>query len=137
MRLWTVSPKYLDAKGLTALWREALLAQEVLRGNTKGWRNHPQLDRFKTHPDPVSAIGFYLRLVHEEGKSRGHDFKETKIYRNPRKVPKIKVSNQWVASEFNQLKRKLRVRDRERYKLLLRVKKIELHPIFRRSKHQS
>ncbi|HEU5178767.1 MAG TPA: pyrimidine dimer DNA glycosylase/endonuclease V, partial [Burkholderiales bacterium] len=32
MRLWSLHPKYLDARGLVALWREALLAQAVLRG---------------------------------------------------------------------------------------------------------
>jgi len=31
MRLWTIHPKYLDRQGLLALWREALLAQKVLR----------------------------------------------------------------------------------------------------------
>jgi hypothetical protein len=29
MRLWTLHPQYLDAKGLVALWREALLAKAV------------------------------------------------------------------------------------------------------------
>lgn len=32
MRLWTLHPKYLDARGLVALWREALPARAVLRG---------------------------------------------------------------------------------------------------------
>lgn len=30
MRLWSLSPKYLDTKGLLAVWREGLLAQSVL-----------------------------------------------------------------------------------------------------------
>jgi hypothetical protein len=47
MRIWSIHPKYLDIKGLVALWREALLAKHVLEGRTKGYRNHPQLDRFK------------------------------------------------------------------------------------------
>ncbi len=36
MRLWTVDPRYLDAQGLTALWRESLLAHTVMRGETRG-----------------------------------------------------------------------------------------------------
>lgn len=37
MRLWSIHPRYLDTKGLVALWRETLLlAQAVLFGNTKG-----------------------------------------------------------------------------------------------------
>ena len=131
MRLWTVHPKYLDVKGLVALWRESLLAQKVLMGKTKGWRNHPQLDRFKKHPDPVSAIGFYLHYVYEEGKRRGNDFRKEKIYRASVNVPVIKVSREWVLLELKQLKQKLKKRDRKRYEQLLKVKEIELHPIFR------
>ena len=46
MRLWTLHPKVLDARGLVALWREALLAKKVLRGRTRGDRHHPQLKHF-------------------------------------------------------------------------------------------
>ena len=60
MRLWSLHPKYLDARGLVALWREALLAQAVLRGETRGYRHHPQLARF----DDVGAIAQYLSLIH-------------------------------------------------------------------------
>jgi hypothetical protein len=34
MRLWSLHPKHLDRQGLLAVWREGLLAQEVLRGET-------------------------------------------------------------------------------------------------------
>ena len=63
MRLWSLHPGYLDCKGLVALWREGLLAQKVLLGATKGYRNHPQLDRFKLQTDPIAAIAAYLREV--------------------------------------------------------------------------
>ena len=43
MRLWSIHPKYLDAKGLVALWRETLLAKHVLEGKTKGYKNHRNL----------------------------------------------------------------------------------------------
>ena len=135
MRLWTVHPKYVDVKGLLALWRESLLAQKVLMGETKGWRNHPQLDRFKKHSDPLAAIGFYLQHVYEEGKRRGYNFKKEKIYRKSPNVAVIKVSKEWVSQEFKQLKQKLKKRDPERCKQLLKVKEIELNPIFRYAKH--
>ena len=60
MRLWTIHPRYLDPQGLVALWREALLARAVLRGQTHGYRHHPQLDRFRAHDAPRSAINAYL-----------------------------------------------------------------------------
>ena len=37
MRLWSINPKYLDVKGLVALWRESLLAKKILEGNAKGY----------------------------------------------------------------------------------------------------
>ena len=70
MRLWSVHPKYLDARGLVALWREGLLAQAVLRGRTNGYRHHPQLQRFRVQSSPLAAIGDYLRGVHAEALRR-------------------------------------------------------------------
>ena len=63
MRIWSLHPQYLDARGLVALWREALLAQSVLRGATRGYRQHPQLVRFRRRPSPTGAIAEYLRAV--------------------------------------------------------------------------
>ncbi|MFN3505685.1 MAG: pyrimidine dimer DNA glycosylase/endonuclease V, partial [Caldimicrobium sp.] len=60
MRLWSIHPMYLDARGLVALWREALLARKVLIGETSGYRNHPQLVRFKRSASPLDAINRYL-----------------------------------------------------------------------------
>jgi len=64
VRLWSISPGYLDARGLVALWREALLAQKVLMGLTRGYTRHPQLERFRRTSDPVLYIGTYLYYVY-------------------------------------------------------------------------
>jgi hypothetical protein len=130
LRLWTAHPKYLDVKGLVALWRESLLAQKILMRKTRGWRNHPQLDRFRSHPNPLSAIGFYLHYVYEEGERRGYKFQKKKIYQDSIGVPVIKVSREFVLLELEQLKQKLKSRDYAKYKELLKVKEIELHPLF-------
>ena len=79
MRVWTLHPKYLDPQGLVALWRESLLAQKVLRGETKGYRHHPQLHRFQAHPDPIGCIALYLRGIADEADRRGYQFDKTKI----------------------------------------------------------
>src|ERR1017187_1211339 len=79
MRLWTVHPKYLDAKGLVALWREGLLAQKVLRGATKGYKHHPQLIRFRAQRNPVSVLAAYLNGVRNEAARRGYKFDRSKI----------------------------------------------------------
>lgn len=79
MRLWSIHPKYLDQKGLGALWREALLAKAVLEGKTKGYRNHTQLIRFKACADPLAAINGYLVGVWAEAQGRGYKFDDSKI----------------------------------------------------------
>ncbi len=79
MRLWSLHPRYLDPQGLVALWREGLLAQAVLRGRTKGYRHHPQLQRFRAHASPRSAINAYLAEVHAEAARRGYSFDRSKI----------------------------------------------------------
>src|SRR6476646_9124589 len=79
MRLWSLHPKYLDAKGLVALWREALLARAVLRGQTKGYRQHPQVQRFREHATPVQMIEAYLYEVLCEAQRRGYAFDSSKV----------------------------------------------------------
>ena len=79
MRLWTLHPRYLDSKGLVAAWREALLAQKVLAGGTKGYRHHPQLQRFQSHPEPRAAIAAFLRVLADEAARRGYRFDTAKI----------------------------------------------------------
>jgi hypothetical protein len=66
VRLWSLHPRYLDRQGLVALWREALLARAVLCGRTKGYRHHPQLERFRAHASPRLAICAYLGAIEAE-----------------------------------------------------------------------
>ena len=109
MRLWSLHPKYLDPQGLVALWREALLAQAVLRGKTKGYRHHPQLERFTSHRSPRLAINAYLGSIYEEATSRGYDFDRRKI--GPiRAVPRISLPSGQLRHEWQHLLRKLSVR---------------------------
>lgn len=81
MRLWSLDPRYLDGKGLVACWREALLAQAVLAGRTKGYTRHPQLERFREAPDPLAAIAAYLEGIAAEATRRGYHFDTTRIIR--------------------------------------------------------
>jgi hypothetical protein len=69
MRLWTVHPRYLDAKGLVAAWREALLAQNVLAGDTRGYRHHPQLARFQDQAEPLPVIAAFLAGIADEARN--------------------------------------------------------------------
>ena len=79
MRLWTLHPRHLDPPGLVALWREALLAQAVLLGRTRGYTRHPQLLRFQEQPDPAAAIAGYLAAVLAEARARGYRFDPARI----------------------------------------------------------
>jgi len=129
MRLWSIHPKYLDSKGLVALWREALLAQAVLRGQTKGYKNHPQLTRFKRSGHPVGAIASYLGHVADEADERGFSFNRSKIT-NETTENKIMVTSGQVAYEFKHLLGKLKKRDLILYDRLKPIHVLSVHPLF-------
>jgi len=130
LRLWSIHPSYLDAKGLVALWRESLLAQAVLNGLTTGYKNHPQLVRFKNTNNPCGAISSYLRSIVDEADKRGYKFDRSKIM-NKKYMGKLHVTNGQMKYELKHLLCKLSSRDPELYTQLARVKKIKLHPLFK------
>ncbi|MFP3290043.1 MAG: pyrimidine dimer DNA glycosylase/endonuclease V [Candidatus Nanopusillus acidilobi] len=129
MRLWSLHPKYLDKLGLLGLWREGLLAQKVLLGKTKGYKNHPQLIRFKKANDPILYIGTYLYYVYLEGKRRGYNFNKDKIIKYDLKL-KMPVTIGQINFEFRHLLEKLKIRDKEKYEEIKDEKIIKPNPIF-------
>jgi len=131
MRLWSLHPRYLDAQGLVALWREALLARAVLRGKTRGYRHHPQLERFRAHPMPVSAVNRFLSQVHAEATARGYSFDARKI--GPlRQTESIVVTTGQLKYEWKHLLRKLKRRSPQAYRRWRGTKLPERHPLFRK-----
>lgn len=130
MRLWSLHPKHLDPQGLVALWREAILAQAVLRGETRGYRNHPQLDRFKNNSAPLAAISLYLKAVHAEAELRGYAFDKSKI-RPAQKVVTLIVTSGQIAYEWLHLLAKLKERNPVLYRKWLSAEVPEVHPMFK------
>jgi len=130
MRLWSIHPEYLDAKGLVALWREALLAQNVLLGNTKGYKKHPQLKRFKNTSNPIGAIASYLRSIIDEADRRDYNFNRSKIV-NKKNNSRIPVTSGQIEYEFKHLLGKLNERDPDSFKQLKTVNKIKVNQIFK------
>jgi hypothetical protein len=128
MRIWSLHPAYLDPKGLVALWRESLLALHVLRGQTKGYTQHPQLCRFKQLEDPVGGILFYLSIVLEEALRRGYRFDGSKIGEE-RSAQKLPVTSGQILFEQQHLERKLLVRAPD-YLPKLSEKPLLIHPLF-------
>ena len=129
MRLWSLHPSLLDSKGLVALWREGLLAQKVLLGQTTGYRFHPQLQRFRETRNPVAAIGTYLWAVVDEATARGYRFDSTKIA-SQRRAPSMPVTRGQLDFERRHLARKLKLRDPARLKKL-RTRSLKAHPMLR------
>ncbi|CAH1385339.1 pyrimidine dimer DNA glycosylase/endonuclease V [Candidatus Nitrotoga sp. M5] len=129
MRLWSIHPGYLDSKGLVALWREGLLAQNVLLGKTKGYKNHPQLSRFKNADNSEAAIASYLRCVADEADKRNYKFDRDKISKNS-ECSRLQVTEGQLEYEFKHLLNKLKVRDPSRHEELKSIKQIETHPLF-------
>jgi hypothetical protein len=130
MRLWTLHPKYLDPQCLVALWREGLLAQAVLRGQTKGYRHHPQLHRFQAHPTPRSAINPYLGGVLNEADGRGYRFEQRKV-RGARTRIRLGATRGQLRYEWRHLMRKLKVRNPQLHRKWKGEKTPLAHPMFR------
>lgn len=130
MRLWSIHPKYLDAKGLVAVWREGLLAQSVLLDRTKGYRNHPQLDRFKRQPDPVCALNAYLESIYEESCRRGYCFSEGKLCVEAGTADRMKVTEGQLGYEWKHFLKKAAVRSPERHREFAGIVLPDPHPLF-------
>ena len=130
MRLWTLHPKYLDAKGLVALWREGLLAKAVLEGKTRGYRRHPQLKRFQARNQPLDALCGYLVHVLAESKARGYHFDATKLPADAAPDERIEETRGQLAYEWQHLLAKLDARDPLLFRRWSRVKRPDPHPSF-------
>jgi DUF4097 and DUF4098 domain-containing protein YvlB len=130
MRIWSLHPKYLDAKGLVALWRETLLAKKVLEGKTVGYRNHPQLNRFKEAKRPVEVIDQYLAEIYLESVSRNYNFDIQKINWHFKKS-KLTVTTGQLNYEVKHLLVKFKNRDLNKYEELKTNSTFDIHPLFK------
>lgn len=156
MRLWSVHPRYLDRQGLTAAWREALLAQKVLTGTTRGYRNHPQLVRFtppgwpppeplrvvrvaggppvKPPPppeprDPGRSITSFLHGIADEAAARGYTFDRSKVLHPPDPGLRLEVTDGQLAHEWGHLRAKLAERSPAVLALWSDVELPDPHPL--------
>jgi hypothetical protein len=129
MRLWSLHPRYLDRQGLTAGWREALLAQAVLAGRTRGYTRHPQLQRFLETSDPVAAVGAFLAGLADEADRRGYRYDRARIDR-PGPAAPIEVTTGQLAFEWGHLMRKLEHRSPGQARALATTAEPQVHPIF-------
>ncbi|MDP9800780.1 hypothetical protein J2S49_000856 [Arcanobacterium wilhelmae] len=111
MRLWSLHPSLLDRAALVAGWREALLAQAVLAGRTRGYTNHPQLSRFRKSADPRGAIAAFLDAIQTEATARGYNFDATRIDPVERYTGTITVTDSQLAYELTHLITKVEKRN--------------------------
>jgi Pyrimidine dimer DNA glycosylase len=130
LRLWTLHPQYLDPPGLVALWRESLLARAVLRGETRGYRHHPQLHRFLDHAAPRSAINNYLAGILSEAESRGYSFDRTKVGPRRSHVNLVSTDGQ-LQYEWRHLLHKLEARNPTYFRRLRGIAYPQPHPLFK------
>jgi hypothetical protein len=133
VRLWSLHPQYLDRQALVACWREALLAQAVLAGRTRGYRHHPQLRRLAAQPDPVASVAAYLQALAAEADRRGYRFDRTRIDVVPAdraSVPRVPVTDGQLAYEWQHLLTKVGARNPHLLEGLTAVASPEPHPLF-------
>lgn len=133
MRIWSLDPALLDRRALVAGWRETLLAQKVLRGETKGYTRHPQLERFRECANPLQSVADYLHGVADEADQRGYTFDRTRITlpRSPQPTCMSVTSGQ-LRYEFDLLLSKVRARDPQWGEQRLdNISELTAHPLFR------
>jgi len=134
MRLWSVHPSLLDRRALVACWREGLLAQKVLLGETKGYTRHPQLQRFRATSDPVLFVATYLHGVADEADRRGYSFDRTRLAREASPEPlSITVTTGQLRYELEFLLQKVLHRDPEWARTTLDgtdPERVPAHPLF-------
>lgn len=130
MRLWSLHPRYLDRQGLTAAWREALLAQAVLLGRTHGYTRHPQLQRFLEQPVPDRSIAAFLVGILHEADARGYRFTREKIVSDPAGVPPIPVARGQLDYEWATLRERMLRRSPEVAARWASLEKAQAHPLF-------
>ena len=130
VRLWSLHPRYLDRQGLTAAWREGLLAQAVLAGRTRGYTRHPQLTRFRAQATPPEVVGDYLHGLLAEAVHRGYRYDAAKIERRSSVPVLLTVSRGQLDHEWVHLVRKVEARSPDWLRRLATVRQPEPHPLF-------
>ena len=128
MRIWSIHPKYLDSKGLIAVWRETLLAKKVLENKTKGYKNHPQLHRFRGN-DSLNCINQYLGELYAEAVRRNYSF-DKKKFKKTLRPSSLPVTHGQMDFEIKHLKAKLKKRDLKKWKEIQLITQFEPHPLF-------
>ena len=108
----------------------AALSELFGMGKTRGYRNHPQLQRFKSQDEPLKTIDTYLYQVYLESQRRGYNFKREKIG-NEFIDYQIPVSSGQMEYEFQHLRKKLKLRNISMYRKLQELDKLTPNPIFR------
>jgi hypothetical protein len=129
MRIWSIHPKYLDSKGLIAVWRETLQAKKVLQNKTKGYKNHPQLNRFKESKHSLNCINQYLAEVFEEALRRNYSFDKKKFKKNFT-ASRLPVTYGQLDFEIKHLKVKLKKRDPKKWEEIKLITQFDPHPLF-------
>lgn len=123
-------PRHLDRQALIACWRETLLAQKVLCGETRGYTRHPQLERFQAQQDPVASVGAYLEGLALEADARAYRFDRSRIRKPGERVSLIDVADGQLALEWEHLRTKLAARSPEVLARWQGVATPDAHPLF-------
>ncbi len=105
------------------------MAKAVLRGETRGYRSHPQLERFKNHTTPFVAISLYLQAIYEEAVARGYAFDKSKIQVTAEPATLVVTSGQ-LNYEWTHLLNKLKNRNSAIYQKWQETTAPEPHPMF-------
>ncbi|MDH5205720.1 MAG: pyrimidine dimer DNA glycosylase/endonuclease V, partial [Hylemonella sp.] len=101
----------------------------VLHGQTRGYRHHPQLDRFRNSDAPLAAMSLFLQAVQTEALSRGYAFDARKIHPVQESV-QLPVTAGQMQFEWEHLLAKLQLRKPDLLRRWQSTGAPEAHPLF-------
>jgi hypothetical protein len=100
-----------------------------LTGATRGYRNHPQLIRFRAQPDPVCAISSYLMGLADEAERRDYHFDSSKILPG-KAVSRLEETDGQLHYEWQHLLHKLATRSPATHAQHCDIRVVDAHPLF-------
>ena len=105
------------------------MAKAVLCGETRGYRSHPQLERFTSHITPFAAISLYLEAIYAESVTRGYGFDKSKFQVIAEPATLVVTSGQ-LDYEWLHLMKKLKTRNSALLQKWQETIRPEPHPMF-------
>lgn len=105
------------------------MVKKVFEDNTNVYKQYPQLFKFKLSKQQIIGINFFLKYICIETSKRHYKFHPVKFIEIENKE-KINVTTAQINFEKNHLRKKLKLRDKNKYNENIDTINYETQPLF-------